>query len=99
VLSPKKTWEGAAGGVAVSVLAAYGFDRSLGPVLAGNALAPLAFGSTIGVTSIIGDLAESWLKRSCEKKDASAMMPGFGGVLDVVDSIIFSAPVAYWWLG
>jgi phosphatidate cytidylyltransferase len=98
VLSPKKTWEGAAGGIAVSILAAYGINFSLGPALGDHIIAPLAFGSTMGVTSITGDLAESWLKRACERKDASAMMPGFGGVLDVIDSIVFSAPLAYWWL-
>jgi phosphatidate cytidylyltransferase len=38
------------------------------------------------------------IKRDCERKDASAAVPGFGGILDVVDSIVFAAPVAYWWL-
>jgi phosphatidate cytidylyltransferase len=97
-LSPKKTWEGAAGGIAASVLASYGIERGLGPALPGAALLPLGFGATIGITGIVGDLAESFIKRACTRKDASAMMPGFGGVLDVVDSILFSAPVAFWWL-
>jgi phosphatidate cytidylyltransferase len=47
---------------------------------------------------MLGDLAESLIKRDCERKDASQMVPGFGGILDVVDSILFAAPVAYWWL-
>src|SRR5262249_55236366 len=47
---------------------------------------------------VLGDLAESMVKRDCGAKDASDVAPGFGGILDVVDSVIFAAPVAYWWL-
>ena len=47
---------------------------------------------------MLGDLAESLIKRDCRQKDASQVVPGFGGVLDVVDSVVFSAPVAYCWL-
>ena len=46
----------------------------------------------------MGDLAESLIKRDCGKKDAATMLPGFGGVLDVIDSILFAAPVAWVWL-
>jgi phosphatidate cytidylyltransferase len=98
VLSPKKTWEGAFGGITASILGTYGIDGALGPVLPGGVWPALGCGATLGATAIIGDLAESFLKRACLRKDASAFMPGFGGVLDVVDSIIFSAPAAYWWL-
>jgi phosphatidate cytidylyltransferase len=52
----------------------------------------------VGVTGVLGDLAESLLKRDCGAKDASDVVPGFGGILDVIDSVIFAAPVAYWWL-
>ena len=44
-----------------------------------------------------GDLAESLIKRDCRHKDASQVVPGFGGVLDVVDAVIFARPVSYWW--
>ena len=98
IVSPKKTWEGAAGGMAASILSSYGIDRAFGPALHESVWAPLACGATLGVMAILGDLAESFLKRACMRKDASAFMPGFGGVLDVVDSIIFSAPAAYLWL-
>lgn len=97
VLSPNKTWEGAAGGVAVAVLAAVGIDR-LGPVVKGGAAAAVGLGLALAVAGTLGDLAESLLKRDCRQKDASQVVPGFGGVLDVVDSIVFAAPVAYWWL-
>lgn len=96
VLSPKKTWEGLAGGLAAAVAAAVGIDR-LGPVLPGIA-GEVAFGLTVGVAGTLGDLAESLVKRDCRHKDASQAVPGFGGVLDVVDAVIFAAPVAYAWL-
>jgi phosphatidate cytidylyltransferase len=97
VLSPKKTREGAVGGVVAAVVAAVGIN-SLGPALVGGVLVVIGFGLSVGITGLLGDLAESLVKRDCQAKDASQAMPGFGGVLDVVDSIVFAAPVAYWWL-
>ena len=97
VLSPKKTWEGLAGGLVAAAIGAFLLNR-LGPVLRGGDLAAVGFGLTVGVAGVLGDLAESLVKRECRQKDASQVMPGFGGVLDVVDSIIFAAPVAYCWL-
>ena len=47
---------------------------------------------------MLGDLAESLINRDCGRKDASQAVPGFGGVLDILDSILFAAPVAYCWL-
>ena len=96
VLSPKKTWEGAAGGLAASVAAAVALNR-LGPVLRGGIAAEIAFGLTVGVAGLLGDLAESLIKRDCGQKDASHAVPGFGGVLDVVDAVVYAAPVAYGW--
>ena len=55
-------------------------------------------GVTVWIAAVLGDLAESLVKRDCGKKDASQSVPGFGGLLDVVDSVVFSAPVAYCWL-
>jgi phosphatidate cytidylyltransferase len=97
VLSPKKTWEGAAGAIVAAVLAAVGIDQA-GPALRGGLWAEIGFGVTVGVAGLLGDLAESLIKRDCRRKDASQIMPGFGGVLDVVDSVVFAAPVAYLWL-
>jgi phosphatidate cytidylyltransferase len=96
LLSPKKTWQGAVGGMACSVAAAVGI-ASIGPVLPGT-LAAIGFGLTVGIAGIFGDLAESLMKRDRQTKDASASVPGFGGVLDVIDSLLFAAPVAYCWL-
>jgi phosphatidate cytidylyltransferase len=97
VLSPKKTLEGLAGGLVFGMVAAVLINR-LGPALRGDDWMAAAFGLTVGGTGVLGDLAESLIKRECRQKDASQVMPGFGGVLDVVDSILFAAPVAYLWL-
>ena len=96
-LSPKKTWEGLAGGLTAAVLTTLAINR-LWPVLWGGDLAAVGFGVTVGLAGVLGDLAESLIKRDCRQKDAAQTVPGFGGVLDVIDSILFAAPVAYWWL-
>jgi len=96
LLSPKKTWEGFAGGMiggtAVAVIVSL-----IVPVFLGGVLEAIGFGITIGIAGILGDLAESLIKRDCQIKDASKSIPGFGGLLDVVDSVLFAAPVAYLW--
>jgi len=97
VLSPKKTLEGAVGGLTLAAVTAVVLNQ-LGPALAGGLAAEIGFGLTVGLAGMFGDLAESLIKRDCQAKDASHVMPGFGGVLDVVDSIVFAAPVSYWWL-
>lgn len=97
VLSPKKTWEGLMGGLLLSAGAAVAINRPLS-ALPGGDLGAASFGLVVGGAGVLGDLAESMIKRDCRRKDASQIMPGFGGVLDVLDSILFAAPVAYWWL-
>jgi phosphatidate cytidylyltransferase len=98
VLSPKKTWEGAIGGLVTSALAAVLLDRfGPAPLLQENLAIELGYGLSVGVAGMLGDLAESLIKRDCEQKDASQVVPGFGGVLDVVDAILFAAPVSYLW--
>ena len=100
LLSPKKTWEGFSGGMLGSVLVAVGLSfiaPSTDPVFPGGILEAIAFGLVIGVAGVLGDLAESMLKRDAYMKDASKSIPGFGGLLDVVDSVLFAAPFAYVW--
>ncbi len=94
---PQKTWEGAVGGVVASTLATVGINR-LGPILEHGLWAEVGFGVSVGVAGILGDLAESFIKRDRGHKDASVAVPGFGGVLDVIDSVLFAVPVAYCWL-
>ncbi len=105
VLSPGKTWEGAAGAVLFALLGAWLAFQCL-PAAFGHTLAQSAwswpvFGIAVGITGLLGDLAESLFKRDMNRKDSSSWMPGFGGVLDILDSILFAAPVAYlcWTLG
>ncbi len=98
LLSPKKTWEGAAGGLTLAVVTAIGINRAAPErVLPDNWIAEIGFGLTVGIAGMLGDLAESLFKRDCQQKDASQVVPGFGGVLDVVDAVIFAGPVAYLW--
>jgi len=95
-LSPKKTWEGFAGGMlaAMGMSIGLGFD---GVVFRHGILEAAAFGLAVGVAGVLGDLAESLIKRDCQTKDAAQSIPGFGGLLDVIDSVLFAAPVAYFW--
>ena len=100
-LSPKKTIEGAAGAILFSCVGA-GFMLCVllpGPSLPGAGASPtwgwLAFGILVGVFGILGDLAESLIKRDVARKDSGRLIPGLGGVLDVVDSVLLASPVAY----
>lgn len=90
ILSPKKTWEGAAGGLLLATATGVGFLAWTYPWWAAALL-----GLALGLAGMIGDLMESLLKRDSGHKDASTMVPGFGGVLDVIDALLFAGPVAY----
>jgi phosphatidate cytidylyltransferase len=96
-LSPKKTWEGLAGGLTWSALTAVGFDLVAGGLFGHGMIEAAAFGVVVGSVGVLGDLAESLVKRDGRAKDAAASIPGFGGLLDVIDSVLFAAPVAYLW--
>ncbi len=98
LLSPKKTWEGAVGGLILAVAAAVALDW-LGParMLHHDVRMEVGFGLVMAVAGMLGDLAESLIKRDVRQKDASQAVPGFGGVLDVVDALLFAGPVAYLW--
>jgi phosphatidate cytidylyltransferase len=97
-LSPNKTIEGALGGLvfgvvfslAVTAVATFILDV---PCL--DWIEAIGFGLLVAPAAQLGDLMESMIKRDCEVKDASSSVPGFGGVLDVLDSLLFAAPVAY----
>ncbi|VTS07072.1 phosphatidate cytidylyltransferase [Tuwongella immobilis] len=97
LLSPKKTWEGAVGGFVGSVAATLGLLQ-LAPAGQFSLLEGILAGSVLAVISQLGDLAESLIKRDYQVKDASSSVPGFGGILDVIDSILLAAPVVYIWL-
>ncbi len=92
-LSPRKTWEGAAGGLAAAVAAGAFAGPALVPFL--SRAEGLLVGALLGVLGQVGDLAESALKRAAAVKDASSAIPGHGGVLDRFDGILVNAPVLY----
>lgn len=95
-ISPGKTWEGAAGGLALAVVAALALGIWLDLSLPRWQLATI--GATVGVVSQLGDLMESKLKRLSNVKDAGSLIPGHGGILDRLDSILFSTPTVYYLL-
>jgi len=99
-ISPAKTWEGTLGSFLIAQLGAFGVWYCAGEDLAwmGEWWNIMILGVIISVAAIVGDLAESILKRSVEVKDSGATLPGIGGVLDLIDSICFSAPAAYLYL-
>ncbi len=95
-LSPKKTWEGVVGGLAASVAAALVFTWALAPPW--NAWQAAGIGAVVCTAGIVGDLAESMLKRAVGVKDSGTFLPGHGGALDRIDSVLFGAPALYFLL-
>ncbi len=92
-VSPRKTWEGAVGGVAGGLLAVGVLSQWLDLGLHTGAVVGL--GLALGVAAQAGDLLESWMKRKADIKDSSGLLPGHGGLLDRLDSIVFVAPIVY----
>jgi phosphatidate cytidylyltransferase len=93
-ISPKKTLEGVLGGLVVATLV-------VAVVLAISGSSPLealVLGPLLGIVAQSGDLAESLLKRAAGAKDSGTLLPGHGGILDRVDSILFAAPVLAAWV-
>jgi phosphatidate cytidylyltransferase len=99
-ISPGKTWEGAGSGLAASVV--------LGPALVWVLGLPvpwwqgIVMGGLVGIVGQLGDLTESALKRGAQVKDAGAFLPGHGGILDRIDSLLFNVVVLYYyvlWIG
>lgn len=90
-ISPKKTWEGFAGGVILTLVLAF-FIEEYNPDLRGNWM---IVGFLVAVFGPLGDLVESQLKRTFGVKDSGNVIPGHGGILDRLDSFIICAPVVY----
>ncbi|MGH9600473.1 MAG: phosphatidate cytidylyltransferase [Terracidiphilus sp.] len=105
LLSPKKTWEGAAGSMAASVLVAWGlFALGSGMQTWNSPLLTypddlwywLVLGVVVNAAAQVGDLAESALKRSAGVKDSGDLLPGHGGILDRIDALLLAAPVLWY---
>ncbi|MDP9100691.1 MAG: phosphatidate cytidylyltransferase [Actinomycetota bacterium] len=91
-VSPKKSWEGFAGSAVACALAGMVF---LGPVLHAQVLLGVVFGLAVVVTATLGDLGESMVKRDIGIKDMGRLLPGHGGLMDRLDSLLTTAPVAF----
>lgn len=103
-LSPGKTWEGLAGGIVTAALTAVGALALHRHAFPGRDVSAFTLpyaalvGGLFALSGQAGDLMESVFKRDAGMKDSGKTLPGFGGVLDVLDSVLLTAPVAYWLL-
>ncbi len=100
-ISPNKTWEGLLGGIVVTVIASVSAYKYLKPRIAGvgfGSTDALILGVLLGVMAVAGDLSESMLKRQTNVKDSGGVLPGIGGALDLIDSLLFTTPVLYAYL-
>ena len=97
-VSPGKTWEGFGGGIVFSVITAWMFYHFAGKHLQMPVNHALILGVLLGVGAVAGDLVESLFKREAGLKDSGRFLPGIGGVLDLLDSLLFNAPIMYFYL-
>jgi phosphatidate cytidylyltransferase len=98
-ISPGKTWEGFAGAIVVSTLASLIFTHFLRHKMFGmNWKHAIILGVILSVSAVVGDLIESLFKREAGVKDSGQFFPGIGGILDLLDSILFNAPIMYLYL-
>lgn len=95
-ISPKKTVEGAIGGLLCSVGVALGLFKYF--AWPDSGLSAAAFGTIVFFSSLFGDLIESVIKRDAGLKDASNLIPGHGGLLDRMDSYLFTGACVYFWM-
>lgn len=93
-ISPNKSVEGSLAGLMFSILGAL----ACRPLLNLEIYHLVLIGLVLGILGQLGDLSESLIKRDCQVKDSGTILPGMGGVLDVIDSLLFTAPVFYFYL-
>jgi len=98
-ISPGKTWEGFGGAIAGSVLSSVIFVRFFIDKMPGmNWTHAILLGIILGLAAVVGDLIESIFKREASVKDSGHFFPGIGGILDLLDSLLFNAPIMYLYL-
>jgi len=98
-ISPGKTWEGFGGAIAISMLASVVYVHFLGHKMPEmNWKHALIIGGLLGLAAVMGDLVESLFKREAGVKDSGKWFPGIGGILDLLDSLLFNAPIMYLYL-
>jgi len=98
-ISPQKTWEGFFGALALSLCASLALYKLMpGHLSALTWTHATVLGLLLGFAAVIGDLAESIVKRSTGVKDSGNLLPGIGGALDLIDSLLFTAPLMFFYL-
>jgi phosphatidate cytidylyltransferase len=98
-ISPHKSWEGLIGAVLLAVGGSFGLWYLIPDQLSVFTPTDLAvLGVLLGLGAVIGDLAESIVKRSADAKDSGGLLPGIGGVLDLIDSVLFTAPIMFFYM-
>jgi phosphatidate cytidylyltransferase len=98
-ISPGKTWEGFGGAIVVSTGASLLFVHFFGAHMQGmRTIHAIILGVILSSTAVIGDLIESLFKREAGVKDSGTLFPGIGGILDLLDSLLFNAPIMYLYL-
>lgn len=98
-ISPGKTWEGFAGAILTSLVLSIVLTQAMSAHLQALSFASsIILGLLLPLISVVGDLAESVVKRDASIKDSGSTIPGIGGALDLIDSILFTAPVLYFYL-
>jgi phosphatidate cytidylyltransferase len=98
-ISPGKTWEGFAGAILFSTGASLLFVQFLGHKMRGmTPLHAVILGVILSISAVVGDLIESLFKREAGVKDSGRLFPGIGGILDLLDSLLFNAPIMYLYL-
>jgi phosphatidate cytidylyltransferase len=98
-ISPNKTWEGFGGAILASTAASVGFVHCFGARMVGmNLRHALILGVVLSLAAVVGDLIESLFKREAGVKDSGHLFPGIGGILDLLDSLLFNAPLMYLYL-
>lgn len=98
-ISPGKTWEGFTGAVVISMAASVVFVHFLKHKMHGMEIVhAVVLGAILGLAAIVGDLIESVFKRGSGVKDSGSYFPGIGGILDLLDSLLFNAPLMYLYL-
>jgi phosphatidate cytidylyltransferase len=98
-ISPGKTWEGFGGAIFLSTVSSLVFVHFLGDKMVGmNWMHAVILGIVLSSTAVVGDLIESLFKREADVKDSGNFFPGIGGILDLLDSLLFNAPIMYLYL-
>jgi phosphatidate cytidylyltransferase len=98
-ISPAKTWEGFGGAILVATGASLGFAHIFADKMPGmTPLHAVILGVILSCTAVVGDLIESLFKREAGVKDSGNFFPGIGGILDLLDSLLFNAPIMYLYL-